>query len=80
MLALEPIDPTPRLRSVGLFVVVAFASLALTRAGHVRASAIALVGAITGLLREWQAHQPPLAVDEIAAEIRDLMLAAITRP
>lgn len=45
-----------------------------------RLTAIALVGAITGLLREWQAHEPPLAVDEIAAEIRELMLAAITRP
>ncbi|WP_434445063.1 TetR/AcrR family transcriptional regulator [Lentzea sp. E54] len=45
-----------------------------------RLTAIALVGAITGLLREWQAHQPPLAVDEIAVEIRELMLAAITRP
>ncbi|SMC55517.1 TetR/AcrR family transcriptional regulator [Lentzea albidocapillata] len=45
-----------------------------------RLTAIALVGAITGLLREWQAHRPPLAVDEIAAEIRELMLAAITRP
>ena len=45
-----------------------------------RLTAIAVVGAITGLLREWQAHEPPLAVDEIAAEIRELMLAAITRP
>ena len=45
-----------------------------------RLTAIALVGAITGLLREWQAHRPPLAVGEIAAEIRELMLAAITRP
>ncbi|GGM72527.1 TetR family transcriptional regulator [Lentzea pudingi] len=45
-----------------------------------RLTAIALVGAITGLLREWQAHRPPLAVDEIAAEIRELVLAAITRP
>ncbi len=44
-----------------------------------RLTAIALVGAVTGLLREWQAHEPPLAVDEIAAEIRELMLAAITR-
>ncbi|ANZ39943.1 TetR family transcriptional regulator [Lentzea guizhouensis] len=44
-----------------------------------RLTAIALVGAITGLLREWQAHEPPLAVEEIAAEIRELMLAAITR-
>ncbi|MGH3860015.1 TetR/AcrR family transcriptional regulator [Actinokineospora sp.] len=45
-----------------------------------RLTAIALVGAITGLLREWQAHTPPLAADEIATEIRGLMLAAITRP
>ncbi|WP_329794003.1 TetR/AcrR family transcriptional regulator [Lentzea sp. DG1S-22] len=45
-----------------------------------RLTAIALVGAITGLLREWQAHEPPLDVDEIAAEIRALVLAAITRP
>ncbi|SEQ18561.1 TetR/AcrR family transcriptional regulator [Lentzea albida] len=45
-----------------------------------RLTAIALVGAITGLLREWQAHEPPLAVDEIATEIRALVLAAITRP
>ncbi|WP_191297214.1 TetR/AcrR family transcriptional regulator [Lentzea cavernae] len=45
-----------------------------------RLTAIALVGAVTGLLREWQAHEPPLAVDEIAAEIRELVLAAITRP
>jgi AcrR family transcriptional regulator len=44
-----------------------------------RLTAIALVGAITGLLREWQSHEPPLAVDEITAEIRELMLAAITR-
>ncbi|TWP50694.1 TetR/AcrR family transcriptional regulator [Lentzea tibetensis] len=45
-----------------------------------RLTAIALVGAVTGLLREWQAHDPPLDVDEIAAEIRGLMFAAITRP
>ncbi|MCP2244096.1 TetR/AcrR family transcriptional regulator [Lentzea aerocolonigenes] len=45
-----------------------------------RLTAIALVGATTGLLRVWQAHEPPLAVDEIAAEIRELVLAAITRP
>ena len=42
-----------------------------------RLTAIALVGAITGLLREWQAHRPPVAVDEIAEEIRELVLAAI---
>ncbi|GLZ31721.1 TetR family transcriptional regulator [Lentzea sp. NBRC 105346] len=45
-----------------------------------RLTAIALVGAVTGLLREWQAHDPPLDVAEIAVEIRGLMLAAITRP
>jgi len=45
-----------------------------------RLTAIALVGAVTGLLREWQAHDPPLHVDDIAAEIRGLMLAGITRP
>ncbi|HUQ59413.1 TetR/AcrR family transcriptional regulator [Lentzea sp.] len=44
-----------------------------------RLTAIALVGAVTGLLREWQSHEPPLAVEEIAAEIRELVLAAITR-
>lgn len=45
-----------------------------------RLTAIALVGAATGLLREWQAHDPPLAVEDVAAELRALMLAAITRP
>lgn len=45
-----------------------------------RLTAIALVGAITGLLREWQAHTPPLDTAEIAAEIRALAFAAITRP
>ncbi|MFI5608468.1 TetR/AcrR family transcriptional regulator [Amycolatopsis sp. NPDC051903] len=44
-----------------------------------RLTAIALVGAATGLLREWQAHEPPLPVDEVGAELRALMLAAITR-
>ncbi len=44
-----------------------------------RLTAIALVGAATGLLREWQAHDPPLAVEDVAAELRGLMLAAITR-
>ncbi|MFD9704446.1 TetR/AcrR family transcriptional regulator [Lentzea sp. NPDC059081] len=44
-----------------------------------RLTAIALVGAITGLLREWQAHEPALGVEEIAAEIRGLVLAGITR-
>ncbi|WP_436497015.1 TetR/AcrR family transcriptional regulator [Actinokineospora sp. HUAS TT18] len=45
-----------------------------------RLTAFAMVGAITGLLREWQAHDPPLAAAEIATEIRALMLSAITRP
>ena len=44
-----------------------------------RLTAIGLVGAITGLLREWQAHQPPWPVADIASEIRGLMLAAILR-
>ena len=44
-----------------------------------RLTAIALVGAATGLLREWQAHEPPLPVEDVAAELRELMLAAITR-
>jgi AcrR family transcriptional regulator len=45
-----------------------------------RLTAIALVGASTGLLREWQAHDPPLPVEEVGAELRALMLAAILRP
>ncbi|GAB3135134.1 TetR/AcrR family transcriptional regulator [Amycolatopsis sp. NPDC004378] len=45
-----------------------------------RLTAIALVGAGTGLLREWQAHEPPLPVEDVGAELRALMLAAIMRP
>ena len=45
-----------------------------------RLTAIALVGAATGLLREWQAHEPPLPVEDIAKELRGVMLSAITRP
>jgi AcrR family transcriptional regulator len=45
-----------------------------------RLTAIALVGAATGLLREWQAHEPPLPVEEVGAELRALMQAAILRP
>ena len=41
---------------------------------------IALVGAVTGLVREWQAHEPPLPADEVATEIREIFIAAITRP
>jgi AcrR family transcriptional regulator len=43
-------------------------------------TAIALVGAVTGILREWQAHRPPLPVEAVATEIREVFLAAITRP
>jgi len=43
-------------------------------------TAIALVGAVTGILREWQAHRPPLPVDAVADEIRAVFLASITRP
>ncbi|MEC3979579.1 TetR/AcrR family transcriptional regulator [Amycolatopsis sp. H20-H5] len=45
-----------------------------------RLTAIALVGASTGLMREWQAHVPSLPVKVVAAELRALMLAGITRP
>jgi AcrR family transcriptional regulator len=45
-----------------------------------RLTSIALVGAATGLLREWQAHDPPLPADQVAEELRGLMLAGITRP
>jgi AcrR family transcriptional regulator len=44
-----------------------------------RLTAIALVGAATGLLREWQAHEPPLPVEDISKELRGVMLSAITR-
>jgi AcrR family transcriptional regulator len=43
-----------------------------------RLIAIGLVGAITGLLREWQAHTQPKAPDEIKAAMSHLLLAAIT--
>ncbi|GAA0583053.1 TetR/AcrR family transcriptional regulator [Kribbella sandramycini] len=42
-------------------------------------TAIALVGAITGLLREWQAHAAHYPPAEIAAEAKAVILAAITR-
>jgi AcrR family transcriptional regulator len=54
------------------------AGLAPKRNYHL--TAIALVGAVTGILREWQAHQPPLPVQDVATEIRAVFLAAITRP
>ncbi|PRX50206.1 TetR family transcriptional regulator [Prauserella shujinwangii] len=44
-----------------------------------RLTGIALVGAVTGLLRAWQAGNPPEPVAVIADEIKSLMSAAITR-
>ncbi|WP_092529676.1 TetR family transcriptional regulator [Amycolatopsis arida] len=44
-----------------------------------RLTAIAVVGAVTGLLREWQAHDPPYPVAAVAEEIKGMTLAAITR-
>jgi AcrR family transcriptional regulator len=45
-----------------------------------RLTAIALVGAITGLLREWQTHDPPVPASDVADEIRAIIVATITRP
>ncbi len=45
-----------------------------------RLTAIALVGAVTGLVREWQAHDPPLPAADVATEMREIFIAAITRP
>ncbi|RZS36467.1 TetR family transcriptional regulator [Herbihabitans rhizosphaerae] len=42
-------------------------------------TAISVVGAVTGLLREWQAHTDRYEVADITAEIKALMLAVITR-
>jgi AcrR family transcriptional regulator len=57
---------------------VAAAGLAPVR--DYRLTAVALVGAITGLVREWQATDPPLPVTDVTAEIRAICIAAITRP
>ncbi|MCT2582737.1 TetR/AcrR family transcriptional regulator [Actinophytocola gossypii] len=56
----------------------AAAGLAPKRDYHL--TAIALVGAMTGILREWQAHDPPLPAGAVATEIREVFIAAITRP
>jgi AcrR family transcriptional regulator len=56
----------------------AAAGLAPERDYHL--TAIALVGAVTGLVREWQSHDPPLPADAVASEIRAIFIAAITRP
>lgn len=45
-----------------------------------RLTAIALAGAVLGLLHQWQSHNPPVPAGDIADEIRAMMLAAITRP
>ncbi|MCK2244005.1 MULTISPECIES: TetR/AcrR family transcriptional regulator [unclassified Crossiella] len=42
--------------------------------------ATALVGAVTGLLREWQAAERPMPAAEVTATMRHLMVAAITVP
>jgi AcrR family transcriptional regulator len=57
---------------------VAAAGKAPVRDYHL--TAIALVGAVTGLVREWQAHEPPLPAAAVATEIREIFIAAITRP
>jgi AcrR family transcriptional regulator len=54
------------------------AGLAPVRNYHL--TAIGLVGAITGLLREWQAHEPPVPAKDVADEIRAIIIASITRP
>lgn len=56
----------------------AAAGLAPKRNYHL--TAIALVGAVTGILREWQAHDPPMPAEAVADEIRQVFIAAITRP
>lgn len=45
-----------------------------------RLISIALVGVVTGLLREWQAHEALRPVEEITDAIRHVMVAAITSP
>ncbi|WP_405064250.1 TetR/AcrR family transcriptional regulator [Kribbella sp. NBC_01505] len=44
-----------------------------------RLTAIMIVGAITGLLREWQTHAARYPTTEIAAEAKALILSSITR-
>jgi AcrR family transcriptional regulator len=45
-----------------------------------RLTAVAMAGALTGLLHGWQSQDPPVPVCDIADEIRAVMIAAITRP
>jgi len=45
-----------------------------------RLIAVGLVGALTGLLREWQANTRPSSSEEIKAAMNHLLLAAITKP
>ncbi|HEU5109097.1 MAG TPA: TetR/AcrR family transcriptional regulator [Micromonosporaceae bacterium] len=59
-------------------VRAAAAGLAPERDYHL--TAIGLVGAITGLLRDWQSNDPPGSPAAVAAEIREMIIASITRP
>jgi len=45
-----------------------------------RLIAVGLVGALTGLLREWQSNHRPGPPEEIKAAMSHLLLAAITKP
>jgi AcrR family transcriptional regulator len=45
-----------------------------------RLIAIGLVGALTGLLREWQSNTQPSPPNDIKAAMSHLLLASITRP
>lgn len=56
------------------------ASAGLAPVRDYRLTAVALVGAATGLVREWQAHEPPLPVEQVSSEMREIFIAAITRP
>jgi AcrR family transcriptional regulator len=56
------------------------ASAGLAPVRDYRLTAVALVGAATGLVREWQAHEPPLPVETVSTEMREIFIAAITRP
>jgi AcrR family transcriptional regulator len=55
------------------------AALGLAPRRDFRLTTIMIVGAITGLLREWQTHTARYPVAEIAAEAKALILASITR-
>lgn len=52
----------------------------LAPARDYRLTAVAIVGAVTGLVRHWQSNQPHLNVAEIAEEASQVVIAALTRP